>query len=101
MDIKVFAPHELEVVLRALRDAALENDHFTGAERALVEGVARIHGVEVDADALEPSRSTRWRWSSEIDLSDGYDVFADKNRLLEDVRAELGILPLARAAKAS
>jgi hypothetical protein len=54
MDLKVFTPEELETVLRALRNVALANDRFTDAERSLVEGVARIHDVEVDADRLEP-----------------------------------------------
>jgi tellurite resistance protein len=54
MDLKVFTPSELDAVLRALRNVALVNDRFTDAERALVEGVARIHEVDVDADALEP-----------------------------------------------
>jgi hypothetical protein len=52
MDLKVFAPEELEAVLGALRNVALANDRFTDAERALVEGVARIHGVDLDADAV-------------------------------------------------
>jgi hypothetical protein len=52
MDLKVFSPHELPVVLAALRHVAVENGCFTDAERALVEGVARIHDVELDADSL-------------------------------------------------
>jgi hypothetical protein len=54
MDLKIFQPLELGAVLRALRNVALANDHFTDAERALVEGVARIHDFEIDADSLEP-----------------------------------------------
>ena len=54
MELKVFTPDELGVVLRALRSVALCNDQFTDAERALVQGVARIHEVAIDADALEP-----------------------------------------------
>jgi hypothetical protein len=54
MDLKVFAPHELDVVLRALRNVARANDRFTDAERALIEGVARIHEVDIAADTLEP-----------------------------------------------
>ena len=54
MDLKVFTPRELDVVLRALRNVAIANDSFTDAERALIEGVARIHEVEIDIDALEP-----------------------------------------------
>lgn len=54
MDLKIFEPHELTIVLRALRNVALVNDRFTDAERALVEGVARIHETRIDADALAP-----------------------------------------------
>jgi hypothetical protein len=54
MDLKIFPPHELAVVLRALRDIALSNDRFTEAERALIEGIARIHGREIDVDSMEP-----------------------------------------------
>lgn len=54
MDLRVFTQNELLVVLRALRGVALANDRFTDAERALVEGVAHVHGMTVDADALEP-----------------------------------------------
>jgi hypothetical protein len=54
MDLKIFAPRELDAVLRTLRHVAVMNDRFTDAERALVEGVARIHGVELDADLLAP-----------------------------------------------
>jgi hypothetical protein len=54
MDLQVFRPEELDAVLRALRHVAAANDSFTDAERALVEGVARIHGAHVVADRLEP-----------------------------------------------
>jgi hypothetical protein len=54
MDLRVFTQNELIVVLRALRRVALVNDRFTDAERALLEGVAQVHGVLIDADALEP-----------------------------------------------
>jgi hypothetical protein len=54
MDLKVFSAPELALVLRALRHVALANDRFTAAERALIEGVARIHDVTVAADLLEP-----------------------------------------------
>jgi hypothetical protein len=57
MELKTFNPLELDAVLRALRNVALSNDRFTDAERALVEGVARIHDTEVDPDALEPISS--------------------------------------------
>jgi hypothetical protein len=54
MDLKVFSAPELGLVLRALRHVALANDRFTDAERALIEGVARIHDVTVVAETLEP-----------------------------------------------
>jgi hypothetical protein len=54
MDLKIFAPSELDAVLRALRHVATVNDCFTDAERALIDGVARIHDVAIDVDALEP-----------------------------------------------
>ena len=54
MDLRVFSPTELDAVLRALRHVALENGRFTDAERALVEGVAHLHGHTVDAGALAP-----------------------------------------------
>lgn len=54
MDVKVFTPAELIAVSRALRHVALANDRFTDAERALVEGLARIHGLSLDADTLQP-----------------------------------------------
>jgi hypothetical protein len=54
MDLKVFPPHELVAVLRALREVAYENGRFTEAERQLIEGVARIHEMTVDANLLQP-----------------------------------------------
>jgi hypothetical protein len=54
MDLKIFPHTELDAVLRALRHVALANDSFTQAERALVEGVARVHGQDLTADSLEP-----------------------------------------------
>lgn len=57
MDLQIFAPDELDAVLRALRNVAYANDRFTDAERALVEGVARIHGFDLDPDTLEPISS--------------------------------------------
>jgi hypothetical protein len=59
MDLKVFPPHELLVVLRAIRHVASANERFTDAERALIESVARIHELRVDADALEPISFSR------------------------------------------
>lgn len=52
MDLKVFSRPELDAVLRVLRNVAIANERFTDAERALVEGVARIHEVELSADSL-------------------------------------------------
>jgi hypothetical protein len=54
MDLKVFTAPELNAVLRALRNVAVANDRFTDAERALIEGVAHIHDLEIDASALAP-----------------------------------------------
>jgi hypothetical protein len=54
MDLAVFAPNELVPVLGALRNVAAANDRFTDAERALIEGVAQLHEVDISADALEP-----------------------------------------------
>ena len=54
MELRVFTQNELIVVLRALRHVALANDRFTEGERALVEGVAHVHGMTIDADSLEP-----------------------------------------------
>ncbi len=53
MELKIFPAPELIIVLRALRSVALANDRFTDAERALLEGVARIHDLDVDVDALD------------------------------------------------
>lgn len=54
MDLRVFTPNELTAVLRALRNVAVANDRFTSAERALIEGVARIHDQDLRAESLEP-----------------------------------------------
>ena len=54
MDIEVFSPEELRPVLGALRNIVGANERFTPAERALIEGVALIHDVELDADELDP-----------------------------------------------
>lgn len=54
MDLIVFTPQELPAVLGALRHVALQNDRFTGAERALIEGLALLHGQGMDADELSP-----------------------------------------------
>lgn len=54
MDIKVFSPGELEAVLGALLGVATADDSFTRAERDFVDTIARLHGAEVDIDALRP-----------------------------------------------
>jgi hypothetical protein len=54
MDLKVFEPHELPLVLRALRDIALANDEFTEAEADFIEGVAKLHELQVVARELLP-----------------------------------------------
>ncbi|HYQ14625.1 MAG TPA: hypothetical protein VEQ58_02675, partial [Polyangiaceae bacterium] len=52
--MKVFEPHELVPVLRALCDVALANDQFTAAEADFIEGVAKLHGQHVVASELLP-----------------------------------------------
>jgi len=52
MDIAIFEPHELPLVLSALRDVALANDAFTPAEAALIEGLAELHGQRLSAAEL-------------------------------------------------
>lgn len=59
MDLQVFPIRELYAVLGALRNVAVANDSFTAAERALIEGVARIHDVDVRADDLYPLSFTQ------------------------------------------
>jgi hypothetical protein len=59
MELRTFTHLELDAVLRSLRGVALCNDRFTDAERALIEGVARIHGVDLDADTLEPIEASQ------------------------------------------
>lgn len=54
MDLIVFPARELYAVLCALRNVALDNDRFTSNERALIEGVARMHGADLSADDLYP-----------------------------------------------
>src|SRR5262245_31989790 len=54
MDIRVFPRPQLFAVLRSLRNVACANDRFTDAERALIEGVARLHDVSLSADSLSP-----------------------------------------------
>jgi hypothetical protein len=52
MDISLFQPHELPLVLGALRRVALANGQFTEAEAALIEGLAELHGDPLNADLL-------------------------------------------------
>jgi hypothetical protein len=52
MDINLFQPHELPLVLGALRDVALANGQFTEAEAAMIEGIAKLHGEPLDASTL-------------------------------------------------
>jgi hypothetical protein len=54
MDLKIFPPSELEIVLRALRAVALANDAFTAAESDFVQSIALMHGASVDPDSLAP-----------------------------------------------
>jgi hypothetical protein len=54
MELTVFQPHELSLVLRALRQVALANEIFTPAEAELIEGIALLHGRKVVASELEP-----------------------------------------------
>jgi hypothetical protein len=54
MDLKIFPQDELKVVLRALRAIAVDNASFTEAEHDFVRSIGRMHGVEVDPDALLP-----------------------------------------------
>jgi hypothetical protein len=54
MDIRIFNAAELHCVLRALRNIALSDHCFSDGERELVEGIARIHQVELSVDTLEP-----------------------------------------------
>lgn len=54
MDVKVFEPHELLPVLRALREVVLANDVLSSAEADFIEGVARLHGQRVSARELLP-----------------------------------------------
>ena len=52
MDIAIFEPNELPLVLGALRDVALTNDVFSEAETQLIEGLAQLHGQQLRADEL-------------------------------------------------
>ena len=52
MDIAIFNPEELPLVLGALRDVALANDKFTLEEAALIEGLGQLHGQAIKAHEL-------------------------------------------------
>jgi hypothetical protein len=52
MDIAIFSPEQLPLVLGALRDVALANHEFTTEEAALIEGLAQLHGQRLHADRL-------------------------------------------------
>jgi hypothetical protein len=54
MDLKIFPEQELEPVLRLLRAVAVDNASFTEAEHDFVGSIARMHGIDVDPDRLEP-----------------------------------------------
>ena len=78
MDIQVFSQEELRFVLGALRNVVVANESFTDAERALIEGVALIHGVTLDADDLEP-----------VAFSDVARVIVDRHRRKRAVQLAL------------
>jgi hypothetical protein len=50
MDVAIFDPRQLPLILGALRDVALANDVFTPDEAALLEGLAALHGRPLKAD---------------------------------------------------
>jgi hypothetical protein len=52
MDIAIFEPERLPLVLGALRQVALANDRFTPEEVALIEGLSQLHGQHIRADEL-------------------------------------------------
>lgn len=52
MDIAIFEPRELPLVLGALRDVALANDTFSEGEAQLLEGLAQLHGQALRAADL-------------------------------------------------
>jgi hypothetical protein len=54
MDLVVFPKEEMVIALRALRAVASANGAFTQAEADLVEGLARLHGENIDAGTLAP-----------------------------------------------
>jgi hypothetical protein len=54
MDLRIFDDRELHLVARALRGIAAADGAITVSEAAVIEGVARIHGAELDVAQLEP-----------------------------------------------
>ncbi len=52
MDIAIFEPEQLPLVLGALREVALGNERFTPEEAALIEGLSQLHGQSIRADEL-------------------------------------------------
>ena len=52
MDLNVFSPTELPVVLGALRTVAVANDRFSDGERAFLEAIAHIHDTSLNVDTL-------------------------------------------------
>jgi hypothetical protein len=54
MDLVVFSTRELLVALRALRSVAGASGGFTQHEADLIESVAQLHGVTVNAHELTP-----------------------------------------------
>jgi hypothetical protein len=59
----------------------------------VANGYVGLFDVPLVLDALHRGASCK------VDLSEGYDVFANKDRSLNAVRAELGILPLSSFSK--
>jgi tellurite resistance protein len=59
MDLVVFRPEELPFVLGALRNVAASDSTISPGERALVEGIARIHGTTIDFDRIESTPPDR------------------------------------------
>lgn len=52
MDVRIFDPSELPLVLGALREVALANDVFSEPEAELIEGLALLHGQPLRAADL-------------------------------------------------
>ena len=58
----------------------------------VAKGYRGLFDVPAVLEALQRGASCR------VDLSQGYDIFVNKDRPLDDVRAELGIEPARSAA---